>query len=188
VTPAYSIAYCALRDPVTKIYALFPEATSYKSIVHMIDAETQDQVSLKAQFSLHKDELGQHTLYIAMKDKEPLGIIHSRSEAGLWGLIEIVWGFDFDMNVVDFTFQRCRETSCPLLMTSSFRSLIKGKSSSELRAMLDDDKIVYPPNVAGNKDAEALATTLIRSAIKTALVTEISWRDDLDAFSNMHIQ
>lgn len=188
VTPAYSVAYCALRDPVSKIYALFPEATSYKSIVHMIDVETQHQVSSKAQFSLHKDELGQHTLYIAMKDKEPLGIIHSRSEVGLWGLIEIVWGFDFDMNVVDFTFQRCREASCSLLTTAPFRSLIKGKSSSELSAMLADNENIYPLSIVGNKDAEALAATLIRSAIKTALVTEISWRDDLETFSNMHVQ
>ena len=188
MTPANSVAYCALRDPVTKIYALFPDASSYKSIVHKIDLATKEQVSAKASFSLHQDELGQHTLYIAMKDELPLGIIHSRSEVGLWGLIEIVWAFDFDLNVVDFTFQRCRESACKQIAALPFRHLLKGKSSSELTAMLKSSSTVYPENIAGNKDAEALANTIIQSAIKTALVTEISWRDDLEAFSTKYTQ
>ena len=143
MTPANSVAYCALRDPVTKIYALFPDASSYKSIVHKIDLATKEQVSAKASFSLHQDELGQHTLYIAMKDELPLGIIHSRSEVGLWGLIEIVWAFDFDLNVVDFTFQRCRESACKQIAALPFRHLLKGKSSSELTAMLKSSSTVY---------------------------------------------
>jgi hypothetical protein len=181
--PANSAAYCALRDPTSNIYTLFPDATSYKSIVHKIDSETQQQISSKTHFSIHNDELGQHTLYVAMKEQLPHGIIHARSEVGLWGLIEIVWAFDFDLNVVDFLFQRCRESSCALIADLPFRSLLKGKSSSELLVLLNQDAKPYPKSILGNKEAENLANTVIRSAIKTALVTEISWQADLQALS-----
>lgn len=182
--PANSAAYCALRDPTSNIYTLFPDATSYKSIVHRIDSETQQQISSKADFSIHTDELGQHTLYVAMKDQLPHGIIHARSEVGQWGLIEIVWAFDFDLNVIDFSFQRCRESSCALIADLPFRSLLKGKSSSELLILLNQDAKPYPKSILGNNEAENLANTVIRSAIKTALATEISWQADLQALSN----
>jgi hypothetical protein len=182
MTPAYSVAYCALRDPVRKIYRLFPEATSYRSIVHEIDESTQQQVKSSIPFSIHKDELGQHTLYIAMDEQTPLGIVHSRSEVGLWGLIEIVWAFDFDMNVVDFEFQRCRERACKLVENLGFRQILQEKSTAELSAMLDQDQMAYPANIANDEEAKVLAKTIIRSAIKTARVTELSWHDELLRF------
>ena len=179
MTPAYSVAYCALRDPVRKIYRLFPKATSYRSIVHEIDESTQQQVKSSIPFSIHKDELGQHTLYIAMDEQAPLGIVHSRSEVGLWGLIEIVWAFDFDMNVVDFEFQRCRERACKLVENLEFRQILQEKSTAELSAMLDQNQMAYPANIANDEEAKVLAKTIIRSAIKTARVTELSWHDEL---------
>ncbi len=182
MSPAYSEAYCALRDPVKNIYGLFPQATSYQSIVHTIDESTQKQVKDKVDFSIHKDELSQHTLYIAMNDKKPLGLVHSRSEVGLWGLIEVVWAFDFDLKVIDFKFQRCRERACRLIDSPEFRQLLKNKSTAELAQMLEQDTIPYPVNMASNADAKTLAKTVVRSAIKTALVTQISWSQELQGF------
>jgi len=180
--PAYSIAYCALRDPVVNIYKLFPEATSYRSIVHKITSGTQQQVKNKVSFSIHNNELGQHTLYIAMNKKTPIGIVHSRSEVGLWGLIEIVWALDFNLNIVDFTFQRCRERACKELELSLvFRELIKGKSAQELSALIEQENFSFPPDMADNEEIKVLAKLIIRSAIKTALVTEISWHDQLQS-------
>lgn len=185
MSPAYGVAYCALRDPVKNIYTLFPQATSYQSIVHDIDSSTQQQVKDKVNFSIHKDELSQHTLYIAMNEEKPLGLVHSRSEVGLWGLIEIVWAFDFDLKVVDFKFQRCRERACRLIDNPEFRHLLKEKSATELTLMLDQDAIPYPANIASNADAKTLAKTIFRSAIKTALVTNISWHQEIQNFVNI---
>lgn len=182
MTPANSVAYCALRDPIKNIYRLFPDATSYRSIVHKIDKSAQKQVKNKVPFSIHNDELGQHTLYVAMKGKMPLGIIHSRSEVGLWGLIEIVWAFDFELNVVDFMFQRCRESACKLIEAPSFRQLLWQQSADQLSQMLEQDTISYPENIKNNQDAKVLAETMIQSAIKTALVTDIAWHNELQSF------
>ncbi len=179
ISPANSQAFCALRDPVKNIYALFTEATSYRSIVHTIDKSTQQTVKETVNFSILQNELGKHTLYIAMKDKTPLGLIHSRSEIGLWGLIEIVWAFDFDLNVIDFKFQRCRERSCRLIEKSTFRDVLKNKSNADFAMMLENKTVPYPENIAHNEEAKALADNILRSAIKTALVTEISWHDEL---------
>jgi len=71
MSPANSVAYCALRDPVRKIYKLSPEATTFRSLVHEIDQSTQQQVKSQVPFSIHQDELGKHTLYIAMKEQTP---------------------------------------------------------------------------------------------------------------------
>ncbi|MCK5898668.1 MAG: hypothetical protein KAG06_06325 [Methylococcales bacterium] len=179
MTPASSVAFCALRDPVANIYKLFPEAENYRSITHKIDESVQKQVKKNVPFTVHKDELGQHTLYVAFKDKKPLGLIHARSEVGLWGLVEVVWAFDFKMNVVNFMFQRCREPACQLISSPTFRQFLKGKSSDELLTLLKDKTTAYPQAIENNKAAKELAETVIRSAIKTVQVTKISWAKEL---------
>ncbi|MEO1924848.1 MAG: hypothetical protein ABGY08_02475 [Gammaproteobacteria bacterium] len=182
VSPAYSVAYCALRDPVDKIYKLFPEATTYRSIVHEIDGTVQQQVKSQMSFSIHQNELGQHTLYIAMDEQRALGIVHARSEVGLWGLVEIVWALDFDMNVLDFMFQRCRERACKQLSDVSFRQIIQNKSVPELAILLKQDTTFNSPSITDDEDAKALVETIIRSAIKTVLVTQYSWHDQLQEY------
>ncbi len=178
---AHSVAFCALRDPVQNIYKLFPNATSYRSIVHEVNQSSQQHVKNSVPFSIHKDELGQHTLYVAMQENKALGFVHSRSEVGLWGLIEIVWAFDLHLNVVNFNFQRCRESSCDLIQSSDFVQLLKGKSVNELKSMIEKEDYTLPDELANNEDARTLAKTLMRSAIKTALVTEHSWRDEIQS-------
>lgn len=182
MTPANSVAFCALRDPVTNIYKLFPKAKTYRSITHKINQSTQKQVKKNIPFTLHNDELGQHTVYVALKNKKPLGLIHARSEVGLWGLVEVAWGFDFKMNVVGFMFQRCREPSCQLISSPSFQQFLKGKSNAELLALLNDDATGYPQAIENNKPAKELAKTVIRSAVKTIQVTKIAWSKELKNF------
>ena len=179
MTPANSVAFCALRDPVKKIYKLFPKANSYRSITHKIDKNIQQQVKQQLPFTLQQDELGQHTVYIALNKKTPIGLIHARSEVGLWGLVEIVWAFDFQMNIVDFMFQRCRESSCQLMLHSDFRGFLKHKSRSQLLALLDSPSSAFPRYITHNKEALTLAKTVIRSAIKTMEITKLSWPDEL---------
>jgi hypothetical protein len=187
VTSANSVAFCALRDPVKNIYNLFPEANNYRSITHKLDKKIQQQVKKKLPFTLHQDELGKHTIYVALKNKVPIGLIHSRSEIGLWGLVEIVWAFDFKLKVVDFTFQRCRESSCKLMLAENFQYLLKNKSSEQLLALLTKPNSSYPKTIANNKEAMILAKTIIRSALKTAQVTQAAWPKELKHYLNKSI-
>ena len=80
-------AYCALRDPAPQIYSLFPQATSFRSHVNVIDQKSRSDVGALLPFTLRTRELGQHTLYIAQAAARPVGLVHVRSEPSDWGLV-----------------------------------------------------------------------------------------------------
>ena len=69
-------AYCALRDPVTAIYDLYPEGTHHRSIIRTVDVNHRAEVSDQLPFTIHFDELGRHTLYVVADDRGPLGLVH----------------------------------------------------------------------------------------------------------------
>ena len=173
-------AYCALRDPVHAVYQLFPDATSYRSIVRIVGDRAREIVGKRLPFELHHNELGRHTLYVPVDGEIPLGIVHVRSEASKWGLVEIVWAFDVDLRVLGFRFQRCRDSERSIVESAAFRSQIEGKNYAQLRALLtvesgvaDSHKIRVP------REAEKLAAVVLRSALKTLVVTEAVWGSDL---------
>lgn len=176
----FAQAYCALRDPVHEVYQLFPDATSYRSIVRTVGDRAREVVGKRLPFELHHNELGRHTLYVPVKGDVPLGIVHVRSEASKWGLVEIAWAFDVDLRLLGFRFQRCRDSTRSIVESAAFRSQIEGKTYAQLRALLtvesgvaDSHKIRVP------REAEKLAAIVLRSALKTLVVTEAVWGNDL---------
>ncbi len=181
-------AFCALRDPVTSIYSTFPDAHSYRSIVKVVNNAARNSVRDRMPLDLHFNELGKHTLYVAMRGDEPIGVIHARSEGDRWGLTEIAWALDLDFRVVDFRFQRSRNPARRALDASQFVERLRGRSLSELRAMLTPDASkLRVPAVPGDDDADSLAATVLRSALKTIIVTEAVWGGDLQSLRASHI-
>ena len=183
--PVGAQAYCQLRDPVKQIFRLFPEATTYRSIVRSVDAEAREATREALPFSLHYNELGRHTLYVALRDGQPLGLVHVRSEAGRWGLIEIAWAFDLNLNVRGFVFQRCRDNARREVSAPAIADQIVGKGFGQLRAMLTaDGENLAPGGLAlppGSSPAVAsLTVTTLRSALKTIVVTAQAWPHDLE--------
>jgi len=177
---AQAEAFCALRDPVRQIYSLYPGATTHRSIVRTVGPDARRIVASRLPFGLHFNELGQHTLYVAARGNWPIGMIHVRSETGRWGLIEIAWSLDLDLRVTDFRFQRCRDRSRRKLEGDAFRKQIQGKSMAELKALLDEKGTGLRRNALRvPKGAEKLATALVRSGLKTIVVTETVWKADL---------
>jgi hypothetical protein len=177
---SHAQAYCALRNPVRQVYEMFPEATSYRSIVRTVDDRARDDVAEQLPFEMHYNELGRHTLYVPVDGEIPLGVVHVRSEASGWGLVEIAWAFDTDLRILDFRFQRCRDPKRSVLESDTFRTQIKGKDYAQLRAALRKDAAVLVSdgfNVP--HEAEELAQVVVRSALKTMVVTESVWAKDL---------
>ena len=173
-------AFCALRDPVQTIKSLAPDANGQKSITETVDAAARDKIGNRLPFTLHYNELGKHTLYVLYKDGKPEGMIHSRSEKGKWGLIEIAWYFDMNLNVRGFKFQRCRDRYKDEIESERFAGQLRGKGFKELRALLDGSgKPAFKGALSVSKKAEPLAATCLRSALKTIAVTEIVWADHL---------
>ena len=177
-------AYCALRDPVRQVYELFPEATSYRSLVRTVDEDARSRTGEALPFTLHFNELGRHTLYVALRGEVPLGVVHVRSEAGRWGLVEIAWALSLDLEVVGFRFQRCRDTARDQIEAGAIAATVVGRGFEGLRALLDEDgdglSADAEPVIAGKTDAvRRLMITTLRSALKTVAVTDAVWAGDL---------
>jgi hypothetical protein len=178
---AHAQAYCALRDPTPLIYELFPGATSYRSHVSTVDEATRDAVRAVLPFTLHARELGQHTLYAVMAGKEQIGLVHVRSEASDWGVVEIAWAINLQGTLQDFRFQRCRGGSCNSRSLVDLRELLRGASLGDVRGLLTTDGAALKQEllVGADEPARRLATVVLRSGAKTLAVTDIVWRSEL---------
>ena len=179
-TRSFGQAYCALRDPTTRIYDFYPEATSYRSLVRTVDQEVRQYVSQHLPFTIHFNELGRHTLYLPVKGEQPMGLIHARSEAGDWGLSEIVWSLSPDLVIQDFEFQRCRSRKRTEVETEAFKRQLIGKDFQQLRSLLSaDGNTIQNGQVSVSAEAQELASMVIRSALKTIAVTQYTWKREL---------
>ena len=178
--PAFGQAFCALRDPAKMIYEFYPEATSYKSIVRTVDDQVRQTVGSELPFSIHFNELGKHTLYVPIKDSKPLGIVHARSEAGSHGLTEVVWSLTPNLEIKDFAFQRCRSRTRSAVESEKFKKQIVGKRFNDLRSLLSQDgQSLAPGKLTPEFQSLQIATTVIRSSLKTISVSKSAWQKDL---------
>jgi len=181
VENAHADAYCSLRDPVAQIKQLYPNKTNQLSIVKTVDAVTRNLVKLALPSNdLHFSELGQHTLYVAMNNTETLGYIHVRSEQSKWGLVEIIWALDKNLTIKNFTFQRCRSPKRNIIDNENFKSVFIGKNYEELKTLLSSDGVTANSLLTDKaKTAPGLASVVLRCALKTLLITELLWGEEL---------
>lgn len=177
-----AVAYCSLRDPVAQMSVLYPNKTSQLSIVKNVGAETRAKVQRALPNNdLHFSELGQHTLYVVMENDSLLGYIHARSEQSDWGLVEIVWAIGRDMTISNFVFQRCRSPQKHLAEQTDFKKIFIGKNYEQLKLLLSSDGVTVNEDVLKQADgASELANVILRCALKTLLLTEFLWADDLN--------
>ncbi|MCH2132337.1 MAG: hypothetical protein MK116_01180 [Phycisphaerales bacterium] len=168
-------AYCALRDPVRRVYELYPEATAYRTRTATVGREHRQAMARDLPFTLHFNELGRHSLYVVLQEGEPIGLIHVRSERGRWGLVEVCWALDFDLNVIGFEFQRCRDPGAKALLKSEFAQQLTGANFENLKAWLaDEERLAEMP-----ADQRILAEMVLKSGLKTMALTEDVWHQDL---------
>jgi len=173
-----------LRDPVAQIQQLYPQKTNQLSIVKTVDDQTRQQVKFALPSNdLHFSELGRHTLYVAMKDKQALGYVHVRSEQSKWGLVEIIWALDKNLKIKNFAFQRCRSPKRNVIDNEIFKNVFIGKNYDELKTLLSTDGITANKLLLEKaKGAPELASVVLRCALKTLLITDILWGDELEKF------
>jgi len=179
-----AVAYCSLRDPVAQIAQLYPQKTNQLSIVKTVDdnIRAQVQVSLPRN-DLHFSELGKHTLYVAMQGSKSLGYVHVRSEQSKWGLVEVVWAIDKDLRITNFAFQRCRSPKRKAAEEQQFKDVFIGKNYQELRLLLSSDGVTTNKSVlTQTQSAPELANVVLRCALKTLLLTEILWGEELKKY------
>jgi hypothetical protein len=178
--PNADAAYCSLRDPVAAIQQLYPESNRYRSLVRLIDQEIRTEISREMPFSLHFNELGKHTLFLALADEKPVGFVHARSEISDTGMIEVAWAISLDMTIQGFYFQRCRSPRCNTDLTKKILGQLQGKSFHEILSLLSQDGLkLNELDSSDFAEDKALVLSVIRSALKTLKVTELAWETDI---------
>lgn len=173
-------AFCSLRDPVAAIQILYGEEHQYRSLVATVTEE--DRLAVKAQlpFTIHQSEVGRHTLYVIYKGEQHVGFLQARSEWAKWGLIEIAWAINADRSLKGFYFQRCRSPQCNDTVVQDINQQLQNKTLEELKMLLSDDGKSF--SAAGElafTKAPSLALLALHSALKTLVITDISWEKEI---------
>lgn len=178
-----AVAYCALRDPTDAIHHFYPDLIKYEALDGTVDEAVRDHLSTKLA-NLHFDEFGTHTLYAVYGAKGAAGFVHARTEKGDFGLDELVWSLSPKLTIQGFRYQRTRSRHSAIIESPEFVYWLDGKGQEELTALLTADglRLVSRPHFV-QPEAESLAVTAIRSAIKTILVTRFVWGDTINASS-----
>ena len=164
---AYAVAYCSLRDPVNTIYDFFPDANNYRSSVQTVGREARQSVQQQLPFSMHFNELGRHTLYVAQQGEQRLGFVHARSEISKWGLTEFAWAFCADMKVVSVKVQRSRDLKLLQYTQADLTELVYGKNLPALQDM-------YEQSQPGS-----LEHTLASAGMKALVITQSVWPEEI---------
>jgi len=159
------------------VFTAFPEADSYRRIVRDVDQQARTTIERALPFKVHFDELGPHTLLVAFRGRQPVGLLYLRSEESEWGLTEIAWALSLDLRVLGFQFLRGRSRHIHELQSSGFAKLLVGRDLTQLVEVLAKEGKRDPNLVPAG--AEDLARTMLRSGIKALLVTDTVWRDEI---------
>ena len=164
---AAAVAYCSLRDPVNTIYEFFPEASNYRSSVQNVGREARQSVQQQLPFSMHFNELGRHTLYIAQEGERRLGFVHARSETSKWGLTEFAWAFDVDMKVRSVKVQRSRDVKLLRTDPDALTSIVAGKNLPELQKLYLDS------------EPGSIENILASAGMKVLVVSQSVWPEEI---------
>ncbi len=171
-------AFCALRDPHTAIVELFPEATSHRSMVRRLGPGEQRELRRRFSEDLPNYEFGEHTVYAVFRDREPLGVVHVRSEKGTWGLLEIAWALDLELQLRAFRLQRGYEAGASDLLAGPFPDRIAGLGLEELsreKALGPDSALL----VDLPEEQKVFAGALLQAAPRAIAATRVGWQSDL---------
>jgi hypothetical protein len=171
-------AFCALRDPSTAIAELFPESTSYRTIVRVLGEDARLEMRQRFALDLRANELGQHSVYVVFGGEEPLGFVHVRSEKGRWGLVEIAWAIDLDLRIVDLRIQRGHDDAAVQLLEGDFVDRLRGRNLRELEheRALGGEALLAADLPTGQREFTLL---LLRAAPRTIAATWIGWRNEI---------
>jgi len=186
VTPHVNAAFCSLRDPISAIQSLYGDSYHFRSVVTTVTEEDRITVKKHLPFTIHQSEVNKHTLYLLYQNNTHAGFLQARSEWAKWGLVEIAWAINTDKSIKGFYYQRCRSPQCNDITTQRINKVVHGKTFSQLKALLsksgetlsEEGKKAFP-------QTESLALLTLRSALKTLAITDISWKKNMEALSQV---
>lgn len=174
-------AFCSLRDPVSAIQILYKGDYQYRSLVATVTEKDRLAVKEILPFTIYQNEVSKHTLYVLYKNGEATGFLQARSEWAKWGLVEIAWGINLDRSLKGFYFQRCRSPECNDTVVKSINKELHNKSIEQLKLLLSaDGEALSEAGESAFISSPKLSLLVLRSALKTLAITDISWSKDIE--------
>lgn len=177
---AIAQANCALRNPDRQIYKIFPDASSYRTIVARVDDKKKDAIEVIVGSPLARTDLGKHTIYVVLRGSVPIGFVHARMEIGTRGSIELVWALDLDLNIKAFSVQVSRERNTKAIQSDEFKKKLVGRNLTSIKSLLSDGN--HDVNLAAldlPSNAASIAHIVVLCALKTRVITEIAFADSV---------
>lgn len=172
-----------LADPQRSVFAAFPEADSYQVITRDVDVETRRRIEAMLPFRLHFNELRSHSLYVALRGRQPLGLVYARREEGACGLTDLTWSMSLDLRVIACHLERVRSAQPLASQDAEFTRRLAGRDRSSLVALLDPKGELHA-EVRDVADRAFLAM-LVRSALKTLAIADTVWPAELQKLRDL---
>ncbi|WP_076419464.1 hypothetical protein [Colwellia sp. UCD-KL20] len=174
-------AFCSLRDPISAIQMIYEQGYQFRSVVTTVTEEDRQSIKQQLPFTIHQSEVGKHTLYVLYKNDKHAGFLQARSEWAKWGLVEIAWAINVDRSIKGFYFQRCRSPECNDNTQQGINAVLKNKTLPQLKRLLSTNgETLSPEGQKAFAIAPQLALLTLRSALKTLVITDISWKKDIE--------
>ena len=165
-------ALCAFRNPDRDVYAMFPKATGYRSVIKKLNREARKEIEKFLGQRLDYDEGGEHTFYLILKNEDVIGVIRPHAERGRHGIVEMIWAFTLDGGIKDFNIQRSRERGTALVKSEEFRRQFRAKTLrtafTEKKSRKINTALFTPP-----KNAEKVSSLIAYSAKKNLFLYKL---------------
>jgi len=182
-------AFCSLRDPNSYVRDFFPDSSSYKSIVRTISRDVAKKITSEKGVEFDPREFGNHTLYVAYKEKKIVGFLQAHSEVVDWGVAEVVWSVDQDGRLLKFGFQRCRSPERKAVEAEKVQKLFRGLSEEALRSKLAKEGVDGILRAAGlSIRSKKLVEGISNGALKMQVLLRSVWAEEFAAVSRPRAQ
>ncbi|MBK8101453.1 MAG: hypothetical protein IPK26_30600 [Planctomycetes bacterium] len=192
---AVAVALCAVAmpaaqealEPQAAVFSAFPAADGYRTVAREVGHEQRRAIEARLPFPLRFDALGRHSLYVALRGREPIGVLLVRGEEGACGLTEIQWALDLDRRIVGWHCQRVRDRHWQAVRDSEFARRLVGQGVDELRVAVDGDGGLQPEVVGVPVGTEAFCALTVRSALVAIAVVDVVWANELGRLRDLQI-
>lgn len=174
-------AFCAIRNPNRIIQEFFSSGAVFRSYQRTISKDIAAQCNDRVDVTFDPREFGKHTLYAVSEGGSLVGYVMARTEVADYGLAEIVWKLDPQLRIQGFAFQRCRSPYRSALIDSGLGRELAGASLDDLIGMRQESRQEdLLRSLSLEPESRVLFAAVLNSAIKTILLTQVAFADDVD--------
>ena len=142
----------------------------------MSPPEITKKIQARSGVKFDPREFGNHTLYAVFEIDKLVGLLQAHSEVIDFGVAEVVWSTDADLNLAAFAFQRCRSPQKTRALRERMQKIFLGWSEEQLKAKYIDGIIRQGGLKPGSRK---LVEGLVNGALKMLAMVHTVWIEDV---------